>query len=109
MTATTLAVQIHPELVERLLNDHCLIREDAPLRELLSQLPTLHRKCESPNCTRPRTRLVRLYHGRFAWMNTGFSYVRIGSTLTLVDIWRDGEFASRRRRKRIDCVIRATW
>lgn len=107
MTPIPLQVHIDPDLANHFIDRHSLLGEDTELRALLAQLPLLHSHPHTPEHTRHgrRSRRARLYHGRFERSNTGFTYVCLGHTLTILSFWFDGEFVSARRRDLIDCVI----
>jgi hypothetical protein len=105
MTSKTFIVHIHFQLAARLNDEFSVIHGEPALRELRDQLPKLHPTRSRKADVRPRRRFIRVYYGRFNWQNTGFSYIQVGNTLAIIDLWLDREFIAKRRRKHIDCVI----
>ncbi|MGH7242367.1 MAG: hypothetical protein ACREJD_02995 [Phycisphaerales bacterium] len=53
----------------------------------------------------PGKNLLRLCRGRFIWMDAGFSYVQHGTTLHVIDVWRDWHQDGRRLGKEVDVVL----
>jgi hypothetical protein len=58
--------------------------------EMFAELPLLHQAL-APKCLRKwAARTLKVYHGCYDWYKSlGFSYVQIGTTLHVLDLWYD--------------------
>ena len=103
-STTTFTVFMHPDLVDEL--DDQLSPTDgiAALDEVFGELPLKHQPRQSSRIPCRRRKSLKLYHGRFGWLDIGFSYVQIGNELHIVRLWHDVDWA-KPDRSEVDCVI----
>jgi hypothetical protein len=83
-------VMMHPTLVDELDEGFSPMDGLVAIDEMFSELPLLHRAL-APMRLRKRTgRKLKVYRGCYDWyQELGFSYVQIGTTLHVLDLWFD--------------------
>jgi hypothetical protein len=70
------------------------------------QLPALHRPAPRQPGSQKAGGWSRLHHGRFGWLDIGFTYAQLGSRLVIVNLWPDRLWGSPDRSKAGGVVIR---
>jgi hypothetical protein len=90
MSDTKFTVSMHPTLVDELDEPFSPMDGLVAIDEIFSELPLLHARL-GPNRLRKRVpRKLKVYRGCYYWYsNLGFSYVQIGTTLHVLDLWYD--------------------
>jgi hypothetical protein len=103
-SASNFTVFMHRDLVDAL--DEQLSPFDGlqAIDEIFIELPLKHRPHRMIRLSRRRPKSLQLYHGRFGWVDIGFSYVQIGSRFHVVQLWEDQNWAKADRRE-TGCVI----
>src|SRR5205085_3654804 len=86
----TLTVMMHSMLVDELDEGFSPMDGLVAIDEMFSELPLLHAGL-APKRIRKRTaRKLRVYRGCYDWYKSrGFSYVQIGTTLHVLELWYD--------------------
>jgi hypothetical protein len=81
-------ILMHPTLVDELDEGFSPMDGLVAIDEMFSELPLLH-PALAPKRPRKRTpRKLRVYRGCYDWYKSlGFSYVQIGTTLHVLDLW----------------------
>lgn len=104
-TPSNFTVLMHSNLVDEV--DSLLSPLDcfAAVDQIHQELPKRH--TPRPRLCRwlRRTRSLRVYSGRFAWYDLGFSYVQVEHVLHIVELWFDEDFQQRLRWREVDCVL----
>lgn len=102
-TSRPFTVHLLPGLRERL--DSLLGAADAcrAMVQMYSVLPQLHDRRPRSD-PRPDGGELPVYLGRFGWMDIGFSYVELGSTLLVLCLWPDLLWTNGRTHE-VDCVL----
>lgn len=95
---STFTVLMHSEIGDAIDNQLSPMDGAIAVAQIHDMLPKLHRPTRRWWPWRPL--FTRLYHGRLSWADVGFSYIQIGSTLHVVDGWRDWN-----PRSRVDIVL----
>lgn len=87
---TTFTVSMHPNLVDELDDGFSPMDGLVSIDEMFNELPLLHRAL-APSRRRKRAgRKLKVYRGCYDWyQNLGFSYVQIGTTLHVLELWYD--------------------
>lgn len=87
-TDTRYTVTMHPDLVDDLDEGFSPMDGLVAIDEMFGELPLLHRAV-APTRLRKRTgRTLRVYRGCYDWYKSlGFSYVQIGTTLHVLELW----------------------
>jgi hypothetical protein len=90
MSNATFTVLMHPTLVDALDDGFSPMDGIVAIDEMFSELPLLHpRSAPRRRRKRPAGRL-KVYRGCYDWYKElGFSYVQIGTTLHVLDLWYD--------------------
>ncbi len=88
---TQLTLHMHSELAETF--DHCFSPGDAAsaFDHLYEQLPRLHRNREAAAHVRRRLPFIRIYHAYLDWYPIGVTYVQVGHSLIVIDVWHDDD------------------
>jgi hypothetical protein len=83
-------VVMHPTLVDELDEGFSPMDGILAIDEMFGELPLLHAGL-APKRLRKRTaRKLRVYRGCYDWYNSlGFSYIQIGTTLHVLELWYD--------------------
>ena len=83
-------VMMHPTLVDELDEGFSPMDGILAIDEMFGELPLLHAGL-APKRLRKRTaRKLRVYRGCYDWYKSlGFSYVQIGTTLHVLELWFD--------------------
>jgi len=90
MTDTKFTVSMHPTLVDGLDEGFSPTDGISAIDEMFSELPLLHQVLASKRRPRKDRRTLKLYRGCYDWYRElGFSYVQIGTTLHVLDLWFD--------------------
>jgi hypothetical protein len=104
MTDTKFTVSMHPTLVDSL--DYGFSPGDgfAAIDAIFRELPQLH-PAPLPKRSRNRAgRSLKVYRGRYDWYSLGFSYVQIGTTLHVLELWDDADYDNPNRTE-VDVVL----
>jgi len=88
--AQPFTVMMHSSLVDELDEGFSPMDGLVAIDEMFSELPLLHAGL-APKRLRKRTaRKLRVYHGCYDWYKSlAFSYVQVGTTLHVVELWYD--------------------
>jgi hypothetical protein len=86
----TFIVMMHRTLVDELDEGFSPMDGIVAIDEMFSELPLLHAAL-APKRPRKRTaRKLKVYRGCYDWYKSlGFSYVQIGTTLHVLELWYD--------------------
>lgn len=83
-------VMMHPILVDALDEGFSPMDGLVAIDEMFAELPLLHQALASKRLRKRAARTLKVYHGCYDWYkNLGFSYVQIGTTLHVLDLWYD--------------------
>lgn len=83
-------VMMHPTLVDDLDEGFSPMDGLVAIDEMFSELPLLHAGLAPKRLRKRATRKLKVYQGCYDWYNSlGFSYVQIGTTLHVLDLWYD--------------------
>ena len=87
---TTFSVLMHPKLVDELDEGFSPLDGLVSIDEMFNELPFLYRAL-APSRPRKRAgRKLKVYRGCYHWYDSlGFSYVQIGTTLHVLELWYD--------------------
>ena len=84
-------VMMHPTLVDELDEGFSPMDGLVAIDEMYCELPLLHSRLAAKRPRKQTARKLRVYRGRYHWYNSlGFSYVQIGTTLHVLELWYDG-------------------
>jgi hypothetical protein len=88
MSDTTFTISMHPTFVDELDKGFGPTDGLVAIDEMFSELPLLH-PALAPKRLRNRAGLnLKVYRGCYDWYdNVGFSYVQIGTTLHVLELW----------------------
>jgi hypothetical protein len=90
MSDTTFAVSMHPTLVDDLDEGFSPMDGITAIGEILGELPLLHRRLAPKRLRKRAGRHLKVYRGCYHWYpELGFSYVQIGTTLHVLELWYD--------------------
>lgn len=86
----TFTVMMHRQLVDALDEGFSPMDGIVAIDQMFGELPLLHQAL-APKCLRRRAgRKLKVYRGCYDWYKSlGFSYVQIGTTLHVLDLWYD--------------------
>ena len=87
MSDTTFTVSLHATLVDEL--DECFSPMDGiiAIDQMFQELPRLHPEFGPKRPQKRASRTLKVYRGRYDWYPLGFSYVQIGTTLHVLELW----------------------
>ncbi len=87
MSSTKLTVSMHDTLVNEL--DECFSPMDGiiAIDQMFLELPQLHPAIAPRRPQKRARRTLKVYRGRYHWYPLGFSYVQIGTTLHVLELW----------------------
>ena len=87
---TTFTVSMHPDLVDELDEGFSPMDGIVSIDEMFNELPLLHRALAPTRLRKRAGRKLKVYRGCYHWYrNLGFSYVQIGTTLHVLELWYD--------------------
>jgi hypothetical protein len=90
MTDTKFTVSMHPTLVDELDEGFSPMDGLVAIDQMFSELPLLHQALAPKRCRKRAGRWLKVYRGCYDWYTSlGFSYVQIGTTLHVLDLWCD--------------------
>jgi hypothetical protein len=83
-------VMMHPTLVDELDEGFSPMDGLVAIDQMFSELPLLHAGSASKRLRKKTARKLRVYRGCYDWYkNLGFSYIQIGTTLHVLELWYD--------------------
>ena len=83
-------VMMHPELVDELDEGFSPMDGLVAIDEMFSELPLLHVGLAPKRLRKRSARKLKVHRGCFDWYKSlGFSYVQIGTTLHVLELWYD--------------------
>jgi hypothetical protein len=83
-------VSMHPTLVDELDEGFSPMDGLVAIDEIFGELPLLHQALSPQRLRKRAGRRLKVYRGCYDWYsNLGFSYVQIGTTLHVLDLWYD--------------------
>ena len=83
-------VLMHPNLVDALDGGFSPMDGLVAIDEMFAELPLLHLALAPKRLHKRAARTLKVYHGCYDWYKSlGFSYVQIGTTLHVLDLWYD--------------------
>src|SRR6516225_6686508 len=81
---------MHPTLVDELDEGFSPMDGIVAIDEMFSELPLLHRASAPRRLRKRAARTLKVYRGCYDWYKSlGFSYVQIGTTLHVLELWYD--------------------
>ena len=81
-------ILMHPTLVDELDEGFSPMDGLVAIDEMFSELPLLHPALAPKRPRKRAARRLKVYHGCYDWYKSlGFSYVQIGTTLHVLDLW----------------------
>jgi hypothetical protein len=84
----TFTVSMHRDLVDELDEGFSPLDGILAIDEMFSELPLLHRTLAPRRLRRRAGRKLKVYRGCYDWYpSLGFSYVQIGTTLHVLELW----------------------
>jgi hypothetical protein len=90
MSQTTLTVMMHRDLVEALDYGFSPMDGIIAIDEIFNELPLLHRAIAPQRPRKWAGRKLKVYRGCYHWYQSfGFSYIQIGTTLHVIELWDD--------------------
>jgi hypothetical protein len=85
---TTFTVSMHPDLVDELDEGFSPMDGIVSIDEMFNELPLLHRALAPTRLRKRAGRKLQVYRGCYHWYRSlGFSYVQIGMTLHVLELW----------------------
>lgn len=88
MSDTTFTVSVHPKLVDELDEGFSPMDGLVAIDEMFSELPLLHGALIPLRPHKRACRKLKVYRGCYHWYeHRGFSYVQIGTTLHVLELW----------------------
>jgi hypothetical protein len=82
------SVMMHPTLVDELDEGFSPMDGLVAIDEMFSELPLLHQRLAPKRLPKRTARKLKVYQGCYDWYTSlGFSYVQIGTTLHVLDLW----------------------
>ncbi len=86
----TFTVSMHPDLVDELDEGFSPMDGAVAIDQIFNELPLLHRALAPKRLRKRAGRKLKVYRGCYDWYNSlGFSYVQIGTTLHVLELWFD--------------------
>ena len=83
-------VMMHPTLVDELDEGFSPMDGIVAIDQMFSELPLLHEGVAPKRLRKRATRKLKVYRGCYDWYKSlGFSYVQIGTTLHVLELWDD--------------------
>ena len=100
--AHAFTVMMHPTLVDELDEGFSPMDGIVAIDQMFSELPLLHAGVAPKRLRRRTARKLRVYRGCYDWYKSlGFSYVQIGTTLHVLDLW----YNEHRNLSEVDVVL----
>jgi hypothetical protein len=85
---TKFTVSMHPELIDELDEGFSPMDGIVSIDEMFNELPLLHRALAPTRLRKRAGRKLTVYRGCYHWYRSlGFSYVQIGMTLHVLELW----------------------
>ena len=86
----TFTVMMHRKLVDELDEGFSPMDGIVAIDEMFAELPLLHRALTPMRLRKRAGRTLKVYRGCYDWYKSlGFSYVQIGTTLHVLELWYD--------------------
>ncbi len=86
----TFTVMMHRQLVDDLDEGFSPMDGIVAIDQMFGELPLLHQVLAPKRLRRRAGRKLKVYRGCYDWYKSlGFSYVQIGTTLHVLDLWYD--------------------
>lgn len=86
----TFTVSMHPTLVDELDEGFSPMDGLVAIDQMFGELPLLHQALAPKRLRKRAGRWLKVYHGCYDWYSSlGFSYVQIGTTLHVLELWYD--------------------
>lgn len=86
----TFTVMMHRQLVDALDEGFSPMDGIVAIDQMFGELPLLHQALAPKRLRQRAGRKLRVYRGCYDWYKSlGFSYVQIGKTLHVLDLWYD--------------------
>ena len=90
MSDTKFTVSMHPTLVDELDEGFSPMDGIIAIDQMFGELPLLHQALAPKHLRKRAGRRLKVYRGCYDWYSSlGFSYVQIGTTLHVLDLWHD--------------------
>ena len=90
MSNTKFTVLMHPTLVDELDEGFSPMDGLVAIDEMFGELPQLHQALAPKRLSKRPRRTLKVYRGCYDWYSSlGFSYVQIGTTLHVLELWYD--------------------
>ncbi len=87
-SGTAFTVSMHRQLVDDLDEGFSPLDGVVAIDEMFSELPLLHRALAPLRLRKRAGRKLKVYRGCYDWYKSlGFSYVQIGTTLHVLELW----------------------
>jgi hypothetical protein len=88
LSDTKFTVSMHPTLVDELDEGFSPMDGIVAIDEMYCELPLLHHALAPKRLRKRAGRRLMVYRGTYDWYgDLGFSYVQIGTTLHVLDLW----------------------
>ena len=87
MSDSKLTVSMHHDLVNELDEWFSPMDGIIAIDQIFLELPQLHPAIAPRRPHKRASRTLKVYRGRYHWYELGFSYVQIGDTLHVLDLW----------------------
>ena len=100
--ATKFTVSMHRKLVDELDEGFSPLDGVIAIDEMFGELPLLHQALAPKRLRRRAGRWLKVYRGCYDWYSSlGFSYVQIGTTLHVLELW----YAENPTRLKMDVIL----
>jgi hypothetical protein len=104
MIDTKFTVFMHPTLVDQLDEGFSPMDGIIAIDQIFLELPRLHPAPVPKRSQNRAGRRLKVYRGRYHWYDLGFSYVQIGTTLHVLELWHDADYRNSNRTE-VDVVL----
>jgi hypothetical protein len=102
MSDTKFTVSMRSKLVDELDEGFSPMDGLVAIEEMFSELPLLHEALAPKRLCKRAGRRLKVYRGTYYWYGSlGFSYVQIGSTLHVLELWYDDNL----KREEVDVIL----
>jgi hypothetical protein len=102
LSDTKFTVLMHPSLVDQLDEGFSPMDGLVAIDQMFGELPLLHQALAPKRLRKRAGRRLRVYRGCYDWYSSlGFSYVQIGTTLHVLDLW----YAENLTRGKVDVIL----
>jgi hypothetical protein len=104
MSDTKFTVFMHATLVDSLDEGFSPMDGIIAIDQIFLELPRLHPAPVPKRSWKRAGRRLKVYRGRYDWYDLGFSYVQIGTTLHVLELWHDAAYHDANRTE-VDVVL----